>query len=69
MYDRSDLFLHQQSAEDPQTPPCPYCGGISALKVIISERGLSPVNRTYTCLECQRDFQVRPMDDDADIPF
>jgi hypothetical protein len=70
MYDRSDLYLNKQDAENPQTPPCPYCGGISARKmVVVSEYGLLPVVDTYTCLECQRDFRVDPMDDDESIPF
>ena len=70
MYDRSDLYLIQQDAENPQTPPCPYCGGVSAHTFLVfSEHGLLPVEHTYTCLECQRDFRVDPMDDDESIPF
>ncbi len=70
MYDRSDLYLIQQDSENPQTPPCPYCGGISAHTFLVfSEHGLLPVDHTYTCLECQRDFRVDPMDDDESIPF
>ena len=69
MYDTQEIYLSRLEQYKRDTPPCPHCGGISALKVVISERGLSPVNRTYTCIKCQMDFKINPMADDPNIPF
>jgi formamidopyrimidine-DNA glycosylase len=70
MYDTQEIYLQRLEQYKRDTPPCPHCGSeLTALKVIISERGLSPVNRTHTCLKCQKDFKLDPMADDPNIPF
>ena len=70
MFDTQEIRLSQREQYKSSNPPCPHCGSeLTALKVIISERGLSPVNRTYTCLKCQMDFKINPMADDPNIPF
>ena len=70
MFDTQEIYLSRLEQYKRDTPPCPQCGSeLTALKVIISERGLSPVNRTYTCLKCQKDFKLDPMADDPNIPF
>ena len=70
MYDTQEIYLSRLEQYKRDTPPCPQCGSeLTALKVIISERGLSPVNRTYTCLKCQVDFKINPLADDPNIPF
>ena len=69
MFDTADIYLSRID-ERKNDPQCPYCGSVhTALKVVISERGLSPVNRTYTCLKCQMDFKINPMAYDPNIPF
>jgi len=70
MFDTQEIYLSRLEQYKSNNPPCPHCGSeLTALKVIISERGLSPVNRTFTCLKCQKDFKLDPMADDPNIPF
>lgn len=69
MHDTQEIYLQRLEDNTKNNPKCPYCGYNSAQKVIIGERGLSPVNRTYTCLKCQKDFKINPMADDESIPF
>ncbi len=65
--DRADQRDMQDSRHDPV---CPYCKSDWVVQnVEIGERGLSPVERAYTCLYCRRSFKIDPMADDETIPF
>ena len=65
--DRSQQRDMQDSRHDPV---CPNCGSDWVVQnVEIGERGLSPVERAYTCLYCRKSFRIDPMADDDEIPF
>jgi DNA-directed RNA polymerase subunit RPC12/RpoP len=67
MFDTQEIYLSRLEQYKRDTPSCPHCGGISALKVIPSERNTG--RRTYECLKCGRDFSISVMAEDDAIPF
>jgi uncharacterized Zn finger protein len=68
MFDTQEIYLSRLEQYKSSNPPCPHCGSeLTALKVIISERGTG--RRTHECLKCGRDFSISVMADDDEIPF